>query len=170
VSKIIKQLRVGSADKKAGNRVFLCLEDLLAFYGRMTPGRKAILAPECGPVTYGALWAHVNDTVRRLRSLGIGRRDRVAVVLPNGPESTVAMIAVAAGAVCVPLNPGFTVDEWQVYFGDLRVTALLTGRFCRLPVATITIPSSARYGSSVQPLRLCHTTCLPGWKLFSAHP
>ena len=37
-----------------------------------------------------------------------------------------AIIAVAAGAVCVPLNPGFTADEWQRYFGDLRVAALLT--------------------------------------------
>ena len=36
------------------------------------------------------------------------------------------MIAVAAGAVCVPLNPGLTADEWQRYFGDLRVSALLT--------------------------------------------
>ena len=27
-----------------------------------------------------------------------------------------AIIAVAAGAVCVPLNPGFTADEWQTLF------------------------------------------------------
>jgi acyl-CoA synthetase (AMP-forming)/AMP-acid ligase II/acyl carrier protein len=56
----------------------------------------------------------------------MGRSDRVAVVLPNGPEAAVALIAVAAGAVCVPLNPGFTADEWRRYFGDLRVSALLT--------------------------------------------
>jgi len=68
----------------------------------------------------------VNDAVRGLRSLGVGLGDRVAVVLPNGPETAVAMIAVAAGAVCVPLNPGYTADEWQRYFGDLRVSALLT--------------------------------------------
>jgi amino acid adenylation domain-containing protein len=37
-----------------------------------------------------------------------------------------AMIAVATGAVCVPLNAGFTTDEWQRYFGDLRIAALLT--------------------------------------------
>jgi acyl-CoA synthetase (AMP-forming)/AMP-acid ligase II len=36
------------------------------------------------------------------------------------------MIAVAIGAVCVPLNPDFTADEWRRYFGDLRVSALLT--------------------------------------------
>ena len=56
----------------------------------------------------------------------MGRSDRVAVVLPDGAEAAVAIIAVAAGAVCVPLNPGFTADEWQRYFGDLRVAALLT--------------------------------------------
>ena len=77
-------------------------------------------------MTYGALWSCVNDAVRGLRSLGVGPSDRVAVVLPNGPDTAVAMIAVAAGAVCVPLNPGFTADEWRRYFGDLRVSALLT--------------------------------------------
>jgi acyl-CoA synthetase (AMP-forming)/AMP-acid ligase II len=64
--------------------------------------------------------------LRALRSLGIRRSDRVAVVLPNGPEAATASIAVAAGAVCVPLNPGFTADEWRHYLRDLRVSALLT--------------------------------------------
>jgi acyl-CoA synthetase (AMP-forming)/AMP-acid ligase II/acyl carrier protein len=36
------------------------------------------------------------------------------------------MLSVAAGAVCVPFNPGFTADEWRSYFGELRVAALLT--------------------------------------------
>ncbi len=126
MSKTIKQLQHEPAGQKAGSRAFSCLQDLLACYGRTAPGRNAILAPGRPPVTYGALCARVNDVVRGLRSLGVGRSDRVAVVLPNGPEAAVAMIAVAAGAVCVPLNPGFTADEWQRYFGDLRVSALLT--------------------------------------------
>ena len=126
MSRINKELRHGTPGKKAGSRAFLCLEDLLACYGRTAPNRNAILAPGRPPVTYGELWARANDAVRGLRSLGIGRNDRVAVVLPNGPEAAVAMIAVAAGAVCVPLNPDFTADEWQRYFGDLRVSALLT--------------------------------------------
>ena len=77
-------------------------------------------------LTYGTLWVRANDTVRELRSLGVGRSDRVAVVLPDGPETALAIIAVAAGAVCVPLNPGFTADEWHRYLADLRVAALLT--------------------------------------------
>jgi acyl-coenzyme A synthetase/AMP-(fatty) acid ligase len=50
----------------------------------------------------------------------------VAVALPDGPDAAVMMISVAAGAVCVPLNPGFTADEWQRYFAELGVAALLT--------------------------------------------
>jgi acyl-CoA synthetase (AMP-forming)/AMP-acid ligase II len=38
------------------------------------------------------------------------------------------MVTVAAGAVCVPLDPAFTADEWQLYLGDLQITALLTQR------------------------------------------
>ena len=37
-----------------------------------------------------------------------------------------AIIAVATAAVCVPLNPSFTADEWQRCFGDLQIAALLT--------------------------------------------
>jgi len=94
----------------------------------MAPGRSAILAPDHPPLTYGALWSRVEAAVRGLRGLGIGGGDRVAVVLPNGPESAVAMVAVATAAVCVPLNPGFTADECHRYFADLRITALLTRR------------------------------------------
>jgi amino acid adenylation domain-containing protein len=112
--------------KKAGNRVFLCLGDLLAFYGRTAPRRNAILAPGFAPVTYAELRARTDDAVRELRRLGIDQTDRVAVVLPRGAESAVAMVAVATAAVCVPLNPDFTADELHRYFGDLRIAALLT--------------------------------------------
>ncbi|MGE5600695.1 MAG: AMP-binding protein, partial [Pseudomonadota bacterium] len=126
LSKPNKQSRHGPASNQAGSRVFLCLEDLLACYGRTASGRHAILAPGRAPLTYGALWSRANDLVRGLRSCGVGRSDRVAVVLPDGPDTAVAIIAVAAGAVCVPLHPGFAADEWRRYFDDLRVAALLT--------------------------------------------
>jgi acyl-CoA synthetase (AMP-forming)/AMP-acid ligase II/acyl carrier protein/NRPS condensation-like uncharacterized protein len=126
MSKVIKKLQHGTARKSTRRRPFSCLRDLLSDYGRNAPDRYAILAPGRLPMTYGALWMQANDVVRGLRSIGVGRTDRVAVVLPDGPEAAVAMIAVAAGAVCVPLNPGFTDDEYQRYFGELHLAALLT--------------------------------------------
>src|SRR5581483_10893421 len=42
------------------------------------------------------------------------------------PEAAVAMVAAAAGSVCVPLNPGLTEDEYRRYFDELHLAALLT--------------------------------------------
>ena len=126
MSKLMEQLQNSPASERVANRVFLRLEDLLVHYARISPGRHAILAPDFAPLTYGALWVRVNAAVRELRSFGVGPTDRVAVVLPVGAETAVAILAVATAAVCVPLNPSFTADEWQRYFGDLQVTMLLT--------------------------------------------
>jgi acyl-CoA synthetase (AMP-forming)/AMP-acid ligase II len=112
--------------KNAGSRVFSCLGDLLAHQARTATDRIAILGPERWSITYGALWASSNYTVHRLRSIGVSRTDRVAVVLPNGPDTAMTIIAVAVGAVCVPLNPGFTADECRRYFAELGLAALLT--------------------------------------------
>ena len=72
----------------------------------------AILAPGRSPLAYGELFDQVHETVRALRHLGVRGRDRVAIVMSNGPEMAVALAAVSAGAICVPLNPAFAADEW----------------------------------------------------------
>jgi acyl-CoA synthetase (AMP-forming)/AMP-acid ligase II/acyl carrier protein len=111
---------------KARTALFSCLGDLIACHARRASERVAILGCEGWSITYGALWASLNDTVDRLRRVGVSRTDRVAVVLPDGPETAVAIIAVAASAVCVPLNPCFTEDEWRRYFAEIGAAALLT--------------------------------------------
>ena len=78
------------------------------------------------PLTYGRLYQHIETTGVALRAMGIGRRDRVAVVLPNGPEMTVAILAVAANAACAPMNPAYGAEELDRYFADLRPCALIT--------------------------------------------
>ena len=136
--------------------VFSSIGDMLAFFGRSARERDAIIAPGRSPVSYGTLWARAQETVRELRALGVGRRDRVAVVLPDGPEAAVTLISVAAGAVCVPLNPDLTADEWRRYFGELRVAVLLTqpeiNPACRrvaldLDIPIIDLPESIHNGA-----------------------
>lgn len=125
LSRPVKKLRNGQERGHSANRVFASLWDLLAFHGRTTPRRDAILSADHAPVTYGRLRLLVSEAVRELRTLGVGPTDRVAVVLPRGSEAAVAVLAVATAAVCVPLNPSFTADEWQRYFVDLQITVLL---------------------------------------------
>ena len=126
MSRTTQHPQVQPAAGGADARAFVSLRELLAHYRRLAPNRHAILGPGCAPITYADLWRRADDTGRALRSLGIGRTERVAVVLPSGPEAAVAILAVATVAICVPLNPNFTADEWYRYFGDLQVAALLT--------------------------------------------
>jgi oxalate---CoA ligase len=63
-----------------------------------------------------------------LNSLGIVRNDRVAIVLPNGPEMAASFVAVASGATAAPLNPAYRADEFEFYLNDLKAKALLVER------------------------------------------
>jgi acyl-CoA synthetase (AMP-forming)/AMP-acid ligase II len=58
---------------------------------------QAIGAPERPPLTFGALRSLAGRTVASLNAMGIGRNDRVAIVLPNGPEMAASFVAIACG-------------------------------------------------------------------------
>jgi acyl-CoA synthetase (AMP-forming)/AMP-acid ligase II/acyl carrier protein len=85
----------------------------------------AIEASGRRPLTHAALRDHVSATVSRLNAMGLGREDRVALVLPNGPETAVAFLSVAAAATCTPLNPVYQVAEFEFYLSDLGARALI---------------------------------------------
>jgi oxalate---CoA ligase len=85
----------------------------------------ALRAPDRRPLSYGDLCGVVEQTLRSLNAWGIGRGDRVAMVLPNGPEMAAAFLAVAGAATAAPLNPGYRSDEYEFYMTDLRAKALL---------------------------------------------
>jgi acyl-CoA synthetase (AMP-forming)/AMP-acid ligase II len=99
--------------------------ELLARQAQRNPEAIAIAAPGRAPLTYGDLYDQLNYTVRRLNEIGLGRNDRIAIVLPNGPEMAVAFLAVASGATSAPLNPAYTPQEFDFYLADLKAKALL---------------------------------------------
>ncbi|MFQ5680025.1 MAG: acyl--CoA ligase [Gemmatimonadota bacterium] len=85
----------------------------------------ALAAPGRQALTYAGLREQVLHTVTALNERGIGRNDRVAIVLPNGPEMASAFVSVAAGATTAPLNPGYKESEFDFYLSDLRAKTLL---------------------------------------------
>ena len=104
---------------------FSSLPLLLQRHAKRIPDAPAILAPGRIPLTYGRLYQHIENTGRALRAMGIGRHDRIVVTLPNGPEMAVAILAAAASAVCVPMNPAYRAQELDAYFAYLRPRALI---------------------------------------------
>ena len=87
--------------------------------------RTAFSAPDRPDLTYDGLRRHVERTVAALNERGIGRDDRVAIVLPNGPEMASAFVAIAAGATTAPLNPAYRQPEFEFYLDDLGAKALV---------------------------------------------
>lgn len=88
-------------------------------------------------LSHGSLRALARKTITDLNAMGIGRNDRVAMVLPNGPEMAAAFLALACGATTAPLNPGYKHDEFDFYLSDLNAKALLIQRGMDSPARAV---------------------------------
>ncbi|HEU4726955.1 MAG TPA: AMP-binding protein, partial [Kofleriaceae bacterium] len=98
---------------------------VLELLSRGADEATALSAPGGTPLSYGQLRALVGGTVAALNSCGIGRDDRVALVVDNGPHAASAFLAIAAGATAAPLNPAYRADEFEFYLTDLRARLLI---------------------------------------------
>ncbi len=103
-------------------------EPLLALIRAGAPG-PALVCPDDGiSVTAAELEAAVTDLAGCLQTAGVGRGDRVAVVLPNGPEIVALLFALAAlGATMAPLNPAYTAPEYRFFLDDLDPQLVIVG-------------------------------------------
>ncbi len=88
----------------------------------------AFAATDSAPLRYGALRAQISESVEVLNAVGIGRNDRVAIVLPNGPMMAMAFLSVATAATACPLNPAYREEEFEFFLSDLGAKALLVER------------------------------------------
>ncbi len=100
-------------------------DTVIGLFERHPAPAVAIGAPDRAGLTYGALRDLSQRTVADLNAIGIGRNDRVALVLPNGPEMATAFVAIACGATTAPLNPGYKAEEFDFYLSDLSAKALV---------------------------------------------
>ncbi len=85
----------------------------------------ALSAPGRAALTHGDLRRLIASTLDTLNAQGIGRNDRVAIVLANGPEMAACFIACASGVTSAPLNPAYRADEFEFYLSDLNAKALI---------------------------------------------
>lgn len=85
----------------------------------------ALLASGREDLTYGAFSALVEDVFAALRRRGLARNDKLAIVLPNGPDMAAAFVTTACAVTAAPLNPAYREDEFHFYMEDLGAKALL---------------------------------------------
>jgi long-chain acyl-CoA synthetase len=103
----------------------LLIRDILARNARIYPGRIA-LAMGDESITYRELSARVARRASALRSLGIGKGDRVAVLIRNSPSYMENLYAVTQiGAILIPLNELLIARELSAILRHAEARALL---------------------------------------------
>lgn len=110
---------------------------LITAQERRDPDAAAVLEPGYRVLTYRRLREQIAYVVRSLNSVGIGRNDRVVLILQNGADMAVAFLATAAGATSVPLSPDYTESELKLYLADLDVRALIIDSGSASPARTV---------------------------------
>ncbi len=97
---------------------------------RTDPGRTALIFHSehsaAGSLTYGQLSAEVARVAEGLRDLGAGQGDRIAGLLPNGPEAAIALLATASiGAIWSSCSPDFGPASVIDRFAQIEPTVLI---------------------------------------------
>ncbi len=134
---------------------------LIRMLGTAADDAVAITAPGRPPLSFGALRTLVQRTLGSLNALGIGRNDRVAIVLANGPEMATCFLSAACGVTTAPLNPAYRGDEFEFYLSDLHAKALIVEHDSTSPAIEVAtklgvrlldlVPGSAAGDFTLQP-------------------
>jgi long-chain acyl-CoA synthetase len=138
----------------------LSVAALLAESAKRYPDKPAVIwAGQTGPAasaTYGELWRDARRIAGALRELGVGRGDRVAMLVPNVPDFPRVYYAIEAiGAVAVPIHLLFKREEIAHVLRDSGARLVVIGATSMgeaLPAATdagvdavsILLPEAAR--------------------------
>ena len=99
------------------------IRDLLSAGG---DDATALVNVEGESLTYRDLRERVGALSDQLRSQGVGPSDRIAIVLPNGPEMALAFLAATHAGCAAPLNPKYRESEFRFYLEDLKAKILIT--------------------------------------------
>jgi len=106
----------------------------------MSAGKDAAIclsAANSAPLTYAQLRSLAQYVQTEFNRIGIGRNDRVALVLPNGADMASSFITVASCCTSAPLNPAYRADEFEFYLNDLNAQALVVEQGSSSPAVEV---------------------------------
>lgn len=91
----------------------------------LRPEGPAIIGCKGESFTWSTVARQIDVTKRDLRSFGIGANDRVLVVLPNGPVTAIAFLAISSAAIYVPMNDQSSLAEIIDYIYQTKSRAVI---------------------------------------------
>jgi benzoate-CoA ligase len=93
---------------------------------KQTAAERTAILYEQRKITYAELHEQTLAVARGLRALGVGRGDRVALMLNDSPEFIAAFIAVCSyGAIAVPINMALRGEEQRAILKDCTASVAI---------------------------------------------
>ena len=77
-------------------------------------------------LSWASLLAEVNRAANLFRSLGVGPRDTVAYLLPNAPETAVALLGGMTAGIVAPINPLLESEQIAALLRETGAKVLVT--------------------------------------------
>ncbi|WP_176540564.1 AMP-binding protein [Bradyrhizobium septentrionale] len=103
----------------------LTLGQVIGRTARRFPNQPAIVSSTFAPLTYQGLEHQLDAFRRRLRLAGFDCNARIGVMMPNGPEAVLAIVAVACCSIAVPLDPRLSQSEIDQRLDMLSLSAIV---------------------------------------------
>ncbi len=103
----------------------VCIEELIRLQAEQRGSTLAFLDADGRTLSYARLAGLLASVKVQFDQMGIGCQDRVAIVMPNGPELALTFLTCAACAASAPLNPAYGEAEFEFYLSDLGAKALI---------------------------------------------
>ncbi|MCP4573218.1 MAG: amino acid adenylation domain-containing protein, partial [bacterium] len=122
------QLLVEWNDTRSAQPLRPLVHELYAAQAAATPEAVALVCGESGrQLTYRGLDRRSNRLAHRLRSLGVGGHQPVAVLTERSPQMVIALLAVLkAGGAYLPIDPGYPAARLAFLLDDARTPVVLT--------------------------------------------
>ena len=96
------------------------------FHGmQVNHSNLALLAPGKRPLTYEGLCRHIEAIISFLNGHGLGRNDRIGVVIPEGLDMAVVFLGITACATFVPFMRHNTAEEFEFLMQEIGIKALV---------------------------------------------
>ena len=118
--------------QKSQTAVFDTIAALVAERAKIGPREPALIDEAGGIVCYEALAEQVTALAADIVALvgtADGTRPRVGIVLPNGPELAVTLLATSIAGEATPFNPALTSAEFERYFANTGIQALIVSEY-----------------------------------------
>ncbi len=89
------------------------------------PGHPAVVSSGKATLDYATLQRQIDDIGRQLRRGGLSPTARIGIVLPEGPEAVLAILAIVCHAAAVPISNDASVQDLNYLIDDGCLDAVL---------------------------------------------